>query len=342
METTALLQKLTAAVGVSGAENEIGALLCDLLQEYGTVSTDDMHNVFCTFGEGYHFLLDAHLDEIGFIVTAVTDDGFVKVSDVGGVDHRMLIASEVSVWGSKNGVKEYRGVIATLPPHLQKDGEKKPLETDDICIDIGFTKEEAEQRIALGDRVTFKRNFNRLLHNQLNASVLDDRSGVAAILTALPKLKDVPAKVTVMFSSQEEVGIRGAKIGPYGKNVDEAIAVDVSFGYTPLCKKSDCGEVGGGAMIGYSPILDREMSDKLVAVAEKEHINYQREIMGGGRTGTNADAISISESGIRTALISIPEKYMHSPAEIVDVHDVEAVSDLIAAYVRERAGEKNA
>ena len=339
METVELLKKLTSSVGVSGAEESITKLLCDILKPYGEVNVDHMNNVYCTFGEGYHFLLDAHIDEIGMIVKAISDDGFVKVDKCGGIDARMLLASEVSVWGKK----EVKGIISTLPPHLQKaDDDKKCLEISDISIDIGMSKEEAEKLVSLGDRVTFKRNFTRLLGNQLSSSVLDDRSGVAAIILALEQLKGVNAKVTAMFSSQEEVGTRGAKIGPYAKNVDEAIAIDVSFGYSPLCNKKDCGEIGKGPMIGFSPILNKTMSNKLVAVAKANNIPFQPEIMGGGHTGTNADVISISECGIKTALVSIPEKYMHSPVEVVDIKDVENTASLLAEYIKERAGEINA
>lgn len=337
MNTIALLKTLTGAVGVSGAENNIQEVLCDLLKEYGTVSVDSMHNVCCTFGEGKHFLLDAHLDEIGMIVKAITDDGFLKFDRCGGLDARMMLASEVSVWTAEG---ERRGVISTLPPHLQQgEDSKKVPEFAELAIDIGMTKEEAAQCVALGDRVTFRRNFTKLLGNQVSSSVLDDRSGCAAIILALEQLKGVNAKVTALFSSQEEVGTRGAKVAPYGKAVDEAIAIDVSFGYSPLCKKTDCGEIGKGPMIGFSPILNREMSNSLVAVAEKQQIPFQKEIMGGGHTGTNADVISVSESGIPTALVSIPEKYMHSPIEVVDVTDVENTAALLAAYIKERAGE---
>jgi endoglucanase len=339
METLNLLKQITSAVGVSGAEQNICNVLCEILQPYGDVVVDDLNNVYCTFGEGYHFLLDAHIDEIGLIVKSISDDGFLKVDKCGGIDNRMLLASEVSVWGDK----EYRGVISTLPPHLQKsDDEKKSPDLNDIAIDIGMTKEQAQEHISLGDRVTFKRNFEKLLGNQVCSSVLDDRSGVVALLLAIEELKKVNAKITLQFSSQEEVGTRGAKVGPYGKYVDEAIAVDVSFGYTPFCKKSDCGEIGKGPMIGYSPILNRNMSKQLVAIAEKNNIPYQIEVMGGGHTGTNADVISLSESGIKTALISIPEKYMHSPIEVVDTNDIENVSKLISAYVKERVNELNA
>lgn len=333
-----LLKKLTSAVAVSGAEENITELLREMLLPYGEVSVDSMNNVFCTFGEGYHFLLDAHLDEIGLIVTDITDDGFIKVGKCGGIDLRMLPASEVSVWGKR----EISGVISTKPPHLQTaDEEKKAPKLSEIAIDTGYTKEELENLISLGDRITFRRNFTPLLGSFISSSCLDDRSGVAAILMSLDRLKTLPCKVTVMFSSQEEVGTRGAKIGAYLKNIDEAISVDVSFAYTPGCDKADCGEISKGAMIGFSPVLDKTISGKLVQVAEKNNISYQCEIMSG-KTGTNADVISITESGIKTALISIPEKYMHQRVEVVDMNDIRSTSDLICAYMTERAGEINA
>lgn len=339
MNTVELLKKLTSAVGVSGKEDNIVALLKELLAPYGDVTVDNMNNVKCTFGKGKHFLLDAHLDEIGFIVKAITDDGFIKVDKCGGIDNRMLLASEVSVWGKE----EIKGVISNLPPHLQKAGdEKKAPKLEDISIDIGMSKEEAEKVISLGDRVTFKRNFMELLGTQACSSVLDDRSGVASILLALEQLKGVNAKITVLFSSQEEVGTRGATAGAYGEDVDEAIVVDVSFGYSPLCKKSDCGEMGKGVMIGVSPILDNPMSSSMQNIAKEKNIPYQVEVMGGGHTGTNADVITITEKGIKTSLLSIPEKYMHSPIEIVDTKDVEATGSLIAEYIKKSVGDVNA
>lgn len=339
MNTVQLLKKLTSAVGVSGAENSVCSVLRDILSDYGDVTIDSLNNVTCEFGQGFHFLLDAHLDEIGMIVKSITDDGFIKVDKCGGIDCRMLLASEVSVWGKE----EIKGVISNLPPHLQKKGDSKKVPSfDEISIDVGMTKEEAQKVISLGDRVTFKRNFTQLAGTQISSSVLDDRSGVASIILALDELKKINAKFTILFSSQEELGLRGAKAASYGINPDEAISVDVSFGYTPTCKKSDCGEIGKGPMIGISPILDSKMSNDIKRTAEKYNIPYQIEVMGGGHTGTNADVITVNEKGIKTALISIPEKYMHSPVEVVDTADVENTASLIVAYVKERVGEINA
>lgn len=335
---TKLLKELTQTVGVAGCEENIVKLLENKLSEYGEVTVDSMNNVCCTFGEGYHFLLDAHLDEIGFVATEITEDGFLKISNCGGIDTRPLPAMEVSVWGSE----EIRGVISTLPPHLQtSDDEKKVPKLSELSVDTGLSKEQLEKIVSCGDRVTFKRNFTPLLNGLISASCLDDRSGVAAILTSLDYLKTLPCKITVMFSSQEEVGTRGAKAGIYDKQADEAIVIDVSFAYTPGCDKSECGEISKGGMIGFSPILDKDMSNALVSAATEENIPFTREIMSG-KTGTNADVISISQSGIKTALISIPEKYMHQRVEVVDTADIESVSRLICAYIGKRVGDLNA
>lgn len=338
MNTKELIKKLTEAPCVCGDEDKIISVLTELLSPYGEVETDAMNNVYCTFGEGYHILLDAHIDEIGLTVTSISDDGFLRVGACGGVDKRMLLGYEVSVWGKE----EVRGVISTLPPHLQKSSdEAKVPSLNEISIDVGMNKEEAEKVITLGDKVTFRRHFTELLNNNISANCLDDRAGVASIILALNELKKFPVKITVMFSTQEEIGTRGAKIGPYAREIDEAVVVDVSFGYTPNCKREDCSELGKGPMIGVSPILNEKITDDLISVCKKNGIDYQLEVMSG-RTGTNADAISISQSGVRCGLISIPLKNMHSPVEIIDVSDVEAVSKLIAAYVKEKAGAENA
>lgn len=335
---TELLKELTSAVGVSGDESEISLLLKKRLSKYGEVYSDCMNNVYCTFGSGRHYLIEAHLDEIGMVVTDITDDGFIKFSRCGGIDRRMLLGSEVSVLGKER----INGIISTLPPHLQTEKDEKSVpDFKSLSIDCGFSKKELENIVSLGDKIIFRRNFTPLLNGQISSSCLDDRAGVAAILLCLDELKKLPCKVTVMFSSQEELGTRGAKIGAYGKNIDEAICVDVSFAYTPECDKTTCGELGKGAMIGFSPILNREISQRLVDTAQNHGIPYQKEIMNG-TTGTNADVISINQSGVKTALISVPEKYMHQPVEVVDVNDIISVKNLICAYVGERSGECNA
>ncbi len=337
MDTLKLLKKLTAAGALSGCEDALHNDLRTILEQYGEVRTDGMKNIFCTFGQGPHFLLDAHMDEIGLIVTSITDDGFLKFSASGGVDRRFLPASEVTVLGKRR----LRGVVCSVPPHLRSNKEKKVNDISDLAVDIGFSKDEAEKLVEPGDRILFHHQFDELCGSKVVSNCLDDRCGVASLLLTLDRLKKIPAKITVMISAQEEVGTRGATAGAFSVDADEAICVDVSFGYSPQCSKEDCGMVSGGAMIGFSPVLDQAISRSLVKCAEKNHIPYQKEIMNG-KTGTNADVITVSKSGVKCGLISIPLRYMHTPSEVIDVKDVEATADLIAAYISERAGEWNA
>ncbi|MCD7872889.1 MAG: M20/M25/M40 family metallo-hydrolase [Clostridiales bacterium] len=336
INTEKLLEKLTYVPAVSGCEENLYSVLNELLSEYGKIEMDSMNNIFCTFGSGRHFLIDAHIDEIGFAVTSVSEKGFLKLAPSGGIDKRLLPGSEVDVWGKEH----FSGIITAVPPHLQKN-EKQVPDISDVAVDIGMDFDEALKNIPLGSRVTFKRHFDFLLNNCFSSNCLDDKAGAAALILAADKLKKFPVKITLMFSAQEEVGTRGAKSGLFGKNVDEAICVDVSFAMTPDCKIEECGEIGKGAMIGISPILNRDFSKGLVNTAEKNKINYQIEVMSG-KTGTNADVIALSESGIKTALISIPLKYMHTPVEIVKTEDIESVADLMVSYIKERAGVKNA
>ena len=256
----------------------------------------------------------------------------------GGIDPRILPGARVVV----HGKRDLPGVISTLPPHLQKgeDG-KKAAPIDELSIDLGLNAQAAKNLVAAGDCVTFAKHFTPLDGTRVSANCLDDRSGVAAVLLAAEQLKDAPCRVTLLFTAQEEVGTRGAKTALFDLGVDASVSVDVSFAYTPGCKARDCGVMGKGPMIGISPILDRQFSKELLDLAKENQIPYQTEVMAG-RTGTNADAISICGGGIRCALVSIPEKYMHTPAEVVDTADVEQTAALLAAFVRMKAGEHRA
>ena len=307
--TAALLQELTAVTGTPFSDEKVLNLLTAKLASFGDVQVDAMHNISCTFGSGYHVVLEAHWDEICFVVTGISDDGYVHFAK---------------------------------PPHLQKgeDG-KKAAPIDALSIDLGLTAQAAKNLVAAGDCVTFAKHFTPLEGSRVSANCLDDRSGVAAVLLAAEQLKDVPCRVTLLFTAQEEVGTRGAKMALFDRGVDASVSVDVSFAYTPGCKARDCGVMGKGPMIGISPILDRQFSKDLLDLAKENQIPYQTEVMAG-RTGTNADAISICGTGVRCALVSIPEKYMHTPAEVVDTADVEQTAALLAAFVRMKAGEHRA
>lgn len=336
MEIEQIITALADSNGVSGDEKEAAELALSYLKRY----TDDCeiknNNVIGHLGvKGGkpHILIDAHIDRIGLVVTYITEDGFLKVSGCGGIDRRLLFAQQVTVLGKK----PVSGIICSMPPHLEKDESTVP-EMEDICIDIGMSKSQAEQVVSLGDKIVFSAHCQKMQGDKITGAALDDRSGVGAILRALELVKnnDLKCEVTVLFSAQEEVGERGAKIAAFDIDPDIAIAVDVSFALTADDKEEKCGKMGKGCMIGFSPVLDRELSEQMKTIAEKNNLSYQIEVMAG-ETGTNADRFSVNNSGAKAVTLSIPLKYMHTPVEVISLSDVENTAQLIAAYLKEAA-----
>lgn len=333
MDIKNILKELTSAVGVSGKETDAVLTAQRLLSEFGKTREDVLHSAICEIegDRAGHILIDAHIDRIGLIVTSVTDEGFLHVAACGGVDRRTLNGQEVTVYGSE----PVFGVIASTPPHLASgDNERKATEIDDILIDIGAkNKQSAEKLVSPGDRAVVNSSFLSLCGDSVSCGALDDRSGIAVLLRALELINGKPhKKVTVVCSSREETSGGGAKSAAFNSDADEIIAVDVSFAKTPDSKAEECGILGKGPMIGISPSLSYEFSEELVRVAEKNDIPYQLEVMGG-RTGTNLDGMTTERGGIKSALISIPQKYMHTGIEVVSVTDIELCARLIAAYI---------
>lgn len=327
METKLLLQKLTSLAGVAGEEKSSFESLKELFSQYGSVSCDDTGSIIIEReGKGKHILLDAHLDTIGFVVTGIEDGGFLRLSKVGGVDMRTVEGAELII----HGKEDVFGVVCTVPPHLS-EGESR-VSKDGTCVaDIGMTKEQAENAVALGDKVSFKPCFAELGENAVSSPYIDDRGGVAVLLKALEYTK-TENKITLVLSAQEETGGAGATCAAFNARADLSLAVDVSFAHTPDSNIRECGKSGKGPMIGFSPILDRGLSELLVKIAEEKGIPYQKEIMNG-RTGTNADHITVSRGGVPSALVSLPQKYMHTPVETADVRDIENCAKLIARFL---------
>lgn len=328
------LFRLCSAAGAAGLPDVLEVCRDMLADLTDSVETDAMGNLWAlrrsADPSAPTLMLEAHLDEIGFLVTHIDGAGFVRVAAAGGVDERVLTAQPVIVHGDR----AYPGVFCSTPPHLaKKDGELPEL--SERGIDVGMTVEEAARHIPLGSRVTFAPSAREIGDTLVTAKALDDRAGIAAILHCLRQLTEAPAmNVAVALCVQEELGCRGSVPATRRIQPDQCIVTDVSFALTPDASPYECGKLGEGVMIGISPILHTGMTYRLQALAEKHGIPQQTEVMGG-LTGTDADQISRSLLGIPTALLSIPQRYMHTPVELVDVRDVAAVGDLMAAYIRE-------
>ncbi len=313
----------------------IATVCAGLLEKFGKAETDGCGNVLCKVGEHRPerktLLLNAHIDEIAMIVTHIDESGFLKVGKCGGIDVRVLPASRVTIFHNDGKTtSKYYGVLTSVPPHLQTDSSKA-AKLDDLFIDTGLGK-KAKELISQGDMVLIE---NRPLEmgSLVTAKALDDRACVMAVLLALEKLvgKETAYNIEVLFSSGEELGSRGAKPGAFKSNADLALIFDVTFGRVHGESDDEYCAIGGGAAIGVSPVLSRELTNALTKTAENAGLPYQTEVMGGG-TGTDADAIAVTKGGIPSCTVSIPIKYMHTPVEAVDMNDVENTAALTALF----------
>lgn len=329
---------LCNAAGVGG-ETAVCEAVKSLLSTYTQdIHVDAMGNIIATIPAADPtapvVLLEAHMDEIGFVVTGITDNGFLRVALCGGIDKRCLAATPVTVFGTK----VLNGVFCSTPPHLAKDKENTTPDDTALYVDIGLPADEVKACVPLGSRVSFAANFAEMTDNCITSKALDNRAGMTAVLYALSLLKGkpLPYTVKVLFAVQEELGCRGAQTGSYSAKADIAIVTDVSFAHTPDSKKENCGELGKGAMLGVGPTLSYALYTQMQSIAEQMHIPYQLEVTGG-KTGTDADSITITRNGVPTLLLSIPLRYMHTPVETADCGDIAAVGACMAAFIEKGA-----
>lgn len=336
MEINKLIYELCSAYGVSGSEEPALEIAKKQLEKLAETSVDCNGNLYAVLGNKNAektILLDAHIDRIGFIVTDINENGFVKIDKCGGIDPRTLQDS-VLVLQSENSIS---GVVCCLPPHLSDGKEDKATPISKIWVDFGMPYDEVIKYIKIGDVLTYKTYSRNLLNKKIASPALDNRSSVAALIRCaeiLSKEESLDYKVVILFSSQEETFGTGAKTASFRLDADEAIVVDVSFASQPdvsgIYSKIHLSK---GPMICISPILSKKMSDKLIDIAAHSSIPYQLEPISG-TTGTNADHISVAKSGVKTAVVSIPQKNMHTPVEIINVDDVENTAVLIVDYIK--------
>ncbi len=332
-----ILKKLCIDKGVSGSETEMLDVIRELVGDFAEVSADGMGDILVTMGDKNakkHIMFDAHMDRIGLIVTYINENGFIKAEPVGGIDLRTLQSSAVKVLAKENIL----GVICTMPPHLSKNDDE--LSKDKIWIDTGLSADEVKNLVSLGDKIIVCSEFRELLNHQVAVSALDNRAGCAVLVKCAELLKDknLPCRLSLVFSVQEETSELGAGISAYSLEPDEAVVIDVGFAKQDGVPDEKSGKIGCGAIISISPVLSKKVTDKIKAVAKRLDMECDYEVCGGS-TGTNADKISSSRGGIMTGCISIPEKNMHTQVEIVSLDDMEKIAELLAVYVQEGGAE---
>ena len=334
-ELKELIFRLCAAQGTPGDEGAAARIAAEELAKYGEAHIDKMGNVVARLGKTgakNHIMLDAHIDQIGLIVTGIDENGFLRIDRCGGADRRVLPGSPVTIYGRE----AITGIVCCTPPHLSDGSEDKVEPIDKMAVDAGLSRNGAEKLVQPGDRILLNSTPKSLIGDRVTAGGLDDRVGVASLIRCVQLLSgtELNCELTVLCSGREEVGGQGAVTGAYTVNPTQAIAVDVSFAEQPDVPAEKCGKLGGGPMIGIAPPLNRGMVDKLTALAKRNEMPYSLEVMGGS-TGTNCDEIAITRAGVPTALISIPLRYMHTPVEVIDLNDVENTARLMAEYIKE-------
>lgn len=328
-----LIRHLSELRGVSGRENSINREIARLFKPFcDEVKTDSLGSVIacrrCGAENAPKVMIEAHMDEIGLMVSGITEEGFLTFTDIGGVDQRILPSLEVTV----HGKMEVKGVIGTVPCDLSEDG--KSFKREDMAIDTGLDPETVCALVSVGDSVTLPQSVGDLSKKQMSAKTMDDRASVAALVAAMKKLRGEKLRCDVyaVAAVQEEVGCRGGKTTSFGIEPDIAIAVDVTHGITPDNTKG-AFKVGSGIVISVGPNIHPALGERLIGTAKDKGIKYSVEAEGGD-TGTDAWEIQVSGAGTAAALLSIPLKYMHTSVETLAISDVKAAADLLTEFIK--------
>ncbi len=346
-ESLSFLRRLVETPSPSGYEQRIQ----DVVREWAgpladEVRTDRHGNVIAVRNpEGYpKIMLAGHCDQIALMVQHVDDNGFLYVQPMGGWDMQTLLGQYLTVWARTGPIT---GVIARKAPHLLTNEEKNKVpQFTDVWVDIGVQdRKEAEELVSPGDTVTFALGF-RPMRNDLAASPgMDDKVGLWTVMETLRLLHGQPLQAAVFCVStvQEEIGLRGATTSSYGIHPQVGIAVDVCHATdTPGSEKKQLGDVkvGKGPVLFRGPNINPRVHDLLREQAGKSDVAVQ--LRGAPRaTGTDANAIQMARDGVATAVVGIPNRYMHSPVEVIGLNDLDGAARLLAGFCSSVNAETN-
>lgn len=328
------LKRLCALQTVSGHESLVEALTDEEKKCLDKIELDKMGNLLLVKKSGKQnakkLLIDAHLDIVGFMVTSVEDGGFLKIINVGGLDTRVLPATHVKVFGKR----VIDGVITSTPPHLRVGGPKLP-KIDELMIDTGIDTEELKDIVSIGDIAMYKPYFTELQNDYVCAVGLDDKACACAVIDFIVNChkNQLAYDVYAVLSAQEETGKCGAARAAFDIKPDIAIVTDVNFARGEGIEERESIQCEKGASVDISSLTNRQLTRNIIKLLKGQDIPFQI-VCEPSYTGTNNDALSISGEGIRTALMSIPLKGMHTPSEIVSLKDIMSLSQMLSAVAR--------
>jgi putative aminopeptidase FrvX len=341
-ESLEFLKTLVNTPSPSGSELRGQRVWMDYAKQFADETWSDAYgNCVAVLNKGGspRIMLAGHADEIAMTVNFITKEGFIHVRKVGGVDPAIMRAQRVVIHAKKGSVK---GVIGNVAPHLTKqEGERKVPKIEELFIDIGVSsRAEAEKVIRVGDYITLDDQFEVLRDDVATARAFDNRIGTFAVIETLRLLKETEgpfnAEIIAVSNIMEEVGLLGARQIAYTLKPDLALVVDVTHA-TDYPTVNQCAH--GDVKLGHGPALTHGgcnhpvIVERLESVAKKEKIKLQHEAMSN-TSGTDTDVIFWTRGGIPSALISLPNRYMHSPVEVVNLRDLEQIPQLMAAFAR--------
>ncbi len=335
------LQVLSDAFGVAGFEDEVREVIRAMVAPYvDRCEVDPLGNLICARGEGEAVMIDAHMDEVGFMVRWIEKDGYLRLTALGGWDDRILLGHRLVI-KTRRGDKVH-GVIGVTPPHILSEAERtKVVPLEELFVDIGAkSREEAEALgVHIGDPATIHYPFLRLRDGYVTGKAFDDRAGCLVAIEALRFLRDekLPYKLVVNFAVSEEGGLRGAKAAAYRVAPKLALALEGTIG----ADMPGVPEAKQPVRLGHGPAItlaDRSITVNprlarfLEKVAEENGIRYQYKLPAYG--STDAGAIHTERGGIVAGVVSVPCRYIHSPVSTLWLSDLEATVQLVVAFLR--------
>jgi endoglucanase len=334
------LRRLVEAPSPSGFERPAADVFRTYAESFADeVATDVLGSVRALVkgtGEGPSIMLAGHMDEVGFMVTYVTEQGFLSFKTIGGIDAHLIPGSRVLVHAKDGPIP---GVMGRLPVHLiEKKEREKVAKVHKLFIDVGLDPETVAERVRIGDPVTFAVGFEELGDGLAVSRAFDDKVGAWVAAEAARRVKErggATGDLWAVATVQEEIGGSGATTTTYALDPDVGIALEVGHATDyPDVDKRRCGDVelGAGPVITRGANINPAIFELLVETAEAEGIPYQMDGIPG-RTPTDADSIQLSRSGRATALVSVPLRYMHTPTEVVSLADLEHTAELMAFFV---------
>ncbi len=335
----AFLKSLVETPGVSGYEQAVQQVVRQYAESFCDTMTTDLHGnlILCKNPDApVRVMLAGHADQIGLIVSHINDDGFIYTQTVGGWDPQQLIGQRMTIWSETGPVD---GVIARKPIHLLDDAErKKVVKTKDLWIDIGANSKEDAAMIQIGDQVTFALGFQELINGRANSPAMDNRTGVWVVVEALRRCAEagIECGLYAVATVQEEIGLRGAKTAAHAVAPHIGIAVDVTHATDcPTIDKHQNGDIrlGGGPVIVRGPNINPEVNARLKGIAKSNDIPVQHKALG--RAAFNdSNALQVTRDGVAAGILAIPNRYMHSAVETIELSDLDHAATLLAKFIQ--------